>query len=1729
MGLTVGAETPTTTFTRDDSQVSSVTIALPPYHVDYNTSLDFPADEVLDVSFLISPEDDNGQYSERVWVDVRNNDKTDWAFEGLGYGAFGQQTRFASSRTTHSFAFHDDSGAPDSTTLLIPKGATITDATVDLSGRPAGTDDLEDGVLASVSTNQGSYSRYSMAVEDSKGNLHVVWTDNGDLFRSGSTLYQIFYNRWDGSSWSGAIMLSMSNQSISYPPSLAVNGDMVYVAWDDYRYYNNSWHQTIDFTRSLDGGQSWSEPKNIAGEYADSYTPYYPSLAATGTEIYATWHAYYNNSGDYVYDIFFRSSRDLGDNWGTLRTISPTNKVQPEDYQYSEYPDIALGGSTIFVTWYDNGNFDNDGTIDYDVVLRSSADGGASWSNTRLVSTSSDSAYQPRVAAADASNVHVTWYEYASLDTNYTIQYRRSSNGGSGWQAEQTLSDTSSEDYPNYPDLTTHGSEVHVAWQSTVRDSGRDQIFLRTSDNSGNTFAASKRVHDDGYSGSRDDVRLEAASDGRLWVTWTDDYDVRLPGAPRRIGPDPDIWVRETLDGGSSWNATAVASDEFYEGDSFTSQVFIDNDGNFYLVYWDCGDLTGNGNCLGTQTNGDWFFARSTDDGQTWTDHQVLTQRDGHGYNYYSYSYLPSIVADDDGKVYALWHEYNSYNRTQDDYYQLWLRVSDDRGQSWNDARRLYANDSSMLYPNLELVDDGLCLFFYKSESLNYQVYVMRSTDQGASWSDPEPLRDETDAQTSVSYVTTSVSGENMVVGWAQSSRANYIISTDGGHTFSERRQVPTSESVTYPHFTVDGSDIYLVWIGLEDSSDTSSDVVFMRSGDLGETWDDPLRLSQEMDLSEDRYYYVYYPSLVSDDGLLYVTYLFRYTGDPEPQYDVFMAFSPDYGLNWEQVQLLSDHPDNINSYSVYSGMDANGQAIIAWADQDSKQGHDQIWTRISQATSYPHDPALDIGGDGSYEWSLTGELDRDNSPMTWSAKDGQSTKSLKQALNDALSGGEVREPDQWGVEMVELTISATSSTEGRILLGELSITYDVSMLITNSHLRKTLNYLVNNTEEDVASTPIAVWTSSPGAVRFHSLYLDTAVADLKLSDLRTSGQPLEGHDIDILVDVANTGTGVTDLSVKFWAARKGQPQEANLTNTIADLFIEQLPLDEDPITRSVKWDDVPAGEFNIYAQIYSSDPLDLDPDPGDHKVTTDITISPTNPDIAITAFELTEEALEGDTAGVRVAVSNTGDREAMVNLKLYEESKSGEMVGEYLLPVELDDTNEYIFIWNVTRVDKLVVVARETDTKQTDEDELEVDVRKLPFFVCTNLSWEPDVVSEGTVATFTMTWEYQGDIPVTASAQLTVSRGDSPLKATPISVSGRSFTQVGDTHTLTGEVSYSPINSIFANELEGDYILDARIFLIRPVSSEFNGRWDPNTLEYTHQRKDLHIDPPPDLDIDDLGVADELEGGQTAAIKVAIYNGGGSAARGVIQLYVFLENTQPGTIPSMTQAFQVGALDTARVDLEWQVPRNFDGVYNFQVRLEEIQPPEGQTANPNNVHTVSGVQIRGHIELNKNESGIPVWFYGVLVALIGGMAAGGFLLMRRTTSTAPSTPSTAPSAPSAPSASSTAPTASTSPGPTPAAPPGPETEATSTGNDPSPAPHGPSGPPDQPSVDPEGIGEGGSEGTKGTEGIEGTDNLPATVTLPCPACQAKLKVTSSQRPLLIACPSCATKLKLES
>jgi len=82
--------------------------------------------------------DGSGKYPENVTVDVGNDGDEEWKFKGSGYGALGKQIFFNTSRQ-HVMVPFADAGFDDSVGIYLPKNATVTSATMRVTGLGSGS------------------------------------------------------------------------------------------------------------------------------------------------------------------------------------------------------------------------------------------------------------------------------------------------------------------------------------------------------------------------------------------------------------------------------------------------------------------------------------------------------------------------------------------------------------------------------------------------------------------------------------------------------------------------------------------------------------------------------------------------------------------------------------------------------------------------------------------------------------------------------------------------------------------------------------------------------------------------------------------------------------------------------------------------------------------------------------------------------------------------------------------------------------------------------------------------------------------------------------------------------------------------------------------------------------------------------------------------------------------------------------------------------------------------------------------------------------------------------------------------------------------------------------------------------------------------------------------------------------------------------------------------------
>jgi hypothetical protein len=177
----------------------------------------------------------------------------------------------------------------------------------------------------------------SLAVDGN--NIHVTWQDNRD------GINEIYYKRSidNGETWSNDTRLTIAD-SDSYAPSLAVDGNNIHVTWVDDRDDGIS---EIYYKRSIDNGETWSNDTRLTIDDPDSYAP---SLAVDGNNIHVTW---VDNRDDSISEIYYKRSIDNGETWGDDIRLTI-------DDSYSRYPSLAVDVNNIHVTWVDNrdGNYE---------------------------------------------------------------------------------------------------------------------------------------------------------------------------------------------------------------------------------------------------------------------------------------------------------------------------------------------------------------------------------------------------------------------------------------------------------------------------------------------------------------------------------------------------------------------------------------------------------------------------------------------------------------------------------------------------------------------------------------------------------------------------------------------------------------------------------------------------------------------------------------------------------------------------------------------------------------------------------------------------------------------------------------------------------------------------------------------------------------------------------------------------------------------------------------------------------------------------------------------------------------------------------------------------------------------------------------------------------------------------------------------------------------------------
>ncbi|HOH21538.1 MAG TPA: sialidase family protein [Anaerolineaceae bacterium] len=278
------------------------------------------------------------------------------------------------------------------------------------------------------------------AVSELDGNFtqHLLATWNRPDPTCG-VCYHVFYRQRSigEKRWSDPVDISQENTGAAKPVLFIDDQDYLHAIWEASDQGGGAYGRVerpsyIVYTRSTDGGTTWSEPINLGTGVDESRNPAI-SQDANGQLIVA-WLELPDD------EVFYQISTDGGETWSEPDTI----------------PGV-FGGFTIFATTLDIYSMasDSDGNVHLVFVGRTSAGGrylelihvvwnGSEWSNPEIIASySGDAPEWPQLEVSNGNILNVVWFlrdEANNWDPdhgNYSIWYSRAVTSSTQIEPEQ--------------------------------------------------------------------------------------------------------------------------------------------------------------------------------------------------------------------------------------------------------------------------------------------------------------------------------------------------------------------------------------------------------------------------------------------------------------------------------------------------------------------------------------------------------------------------------------------------------------------------------------------------------------------------------------------------------------------------------------------------------------------------------------------------------------------------------------------------------------------------------------------------------------------------------------------------------------------------------------------------------------------------------------------------------------------------------------------------------------------------------------------------------------------------------------------------------------------------------------------------------------------------------------------------------------------------------------------
>jgi parallel beta-helix repeat protein len=343
------------------------------------------------------------------------------------------------------------------------------------------------------------------------------------VIANGSEIF-VSYKRYSGRNWDVYFVKSIDDGNTWLTPQKVVESDaneiepiMVIYGSNIYIVYEGNANNNFDawFTKSLDGGNTWSVPVKLSSSPEYEGHPYI-IIDKLGV-IYVT----YDGDGG----IFATTSEDAGESWSPPLKISNSSKSEWNPY-------MATDDFGVYLTYASRENSTN-----Y-VWFSKTIDGGKNWS--RSVKVDLNTPWQGRPAiAAWGGEIYVT---YSAIDgispLNYDVKFTKSEDGGSNWSPPIKVYTGSSHEFRN--SIFADADGIFIDYQGTAN--GNWDIWLTKSVDRGNSWSFPVEVEQTIWGEASPQLTVNEGKIYAVYSSYANWYE------------NVYVWLSKSLDGGTTWS-----------------------------------------------------------------------------------------------------------------------------------------------------------------------------------------------------------------------------------------------------------------------------------------------------------------------------------------------------------------------------------------------------------------------------------------------------------------------------------------------------------------------------------------------------------------------------------------------------------------------------------------------------------------------------------------------------------------------------------------------------------------------------------------------------------------------------------------------------------------------------------------------------------------------------------------------------------------------------------------------------------------------------------------------------------------------------------------------------------------------------------------------------------------------------------------------------------------------